>query len=160
MALKGSTYVTTAPTQAESSARSRPTLRWQRLFLVLALLWSFVAVAMLLRYHVPEPQGVLSVTINGHTYVGNPPALTLFQRDTVSFVTVIIVLGAGLLAATIDLVMRFLQHSTRIGTLAIVAGGAVVLVSIFGSLVGLAGVGVVGLLLIFSGLASGHTRSN
>ena len=86
------------------------------------------------------------MTINGDTYVGNPPALTLFQRDTVSFVTVIIVLGAGLLAATVDLVMRYLQHSTRAGTLAIVAGGAVVLVSLFGSLVGLAaGVGVVGL---------------
>jgi len=51
--------------------------------------------------HVPEPKGVLSVTINGRTYLGNPPALTLFQKDLVSFVTVAIVLGTGLLVATV-----------------------------------------------------------
>jgi hypothetical protein len=129
------------------------------LFVGLASLWSVVAVVVLLRYHVPEPKGVLGVTINGNTYVGNPPSLTLFQRDPVSFVTVVVVLFAGLLAATIDLVMRYARRSSRTGTVAIVAGGAVVLISLFGLLVGLAGVGVVGALLILSGLASGRERT-
>ena len=146
--------VTTAPAQAESPTPTRPSFRRQWLFLGLALLWSVVAVAVLLGYHTPEPLGVLGVTINGHTYLGNPPALTLFERDPASFVTVIIVLGAGLLASTIDLVMRFEHRTSRTGTLAIISGSAVVLVSLFGLLVGLAGVGVVGALLIFSGLPS------
>jgi len=55
--------------------------------------------------------------------------------------------------------MRSVQRSSRTGTLAIVAGGAVVLVSLFGLLVGLVGVGVVGVLLIFSGLAGGRNRT-
>jgi hypothetical protein len=124
------------------------------MFIGLALLWSAVAVVVLLGYHTPEPVGVLGVTINGHTYLGNPPALTLYERDPVSFVTVIIVLGAGLLVSIIDVVMRHAQRSSRTGILAMVAGAVVVLVSLFGLLVGLAGVGVVGALLIFSGLPS------
>jgi hypothetical protein len=128
-------------------------------FLGLAVLWSVVAVVALLRVHVPEPRGVISVTINGHTYRGNPPALTLFQRDAASFVMVVVVLGTGLLTATFDLVMRYVQRSSRTGTLAIGAGGVVVLVSLFGLLVGLAGMGVVGVLIILSGLASGRVRT-
>jgi hypothetical protein len=138
----------------------RPSFRRQWLFLGLALSWSVVAVAVLLGHHTREPVGVLGVTINGHTYLGNPPALTLLERDPVSFVTVVSAVGAGLLAATIDLVMRYVQRSTRTGTLAIVAGGAVVLVSSFGLLLGLAGVGVVGVLLISPGLAPGRQRSS
>jgi hypothetical protein len=151
--------VTTSSVQVQSPSPKQHLLRTPWLFLGLALLWSVVAIAVLLRYHVPEPKGVLSVTINGRTYLGNPPALTLFQKDLVSFVTVAIVLGTGLLVATVDLVMRSVQRSSRTGTLAIVAGGAVVLVSLFGLLVGLVGVGVVGVLLIFSGLAGGRNRT-
>jgi hypothetical protein len=148
--------MTTTPTQALSPTPMRPSLRRPWLFLGLALLWSVVAVVVLLSYHTPEPVGALSVTTNGHTYFGNPPALTLFERDPVSFLVVIITLGAGILVSTIDLVLRFVQRTSRTGILAIVAGAAVVLVSLFGLLVGLAGVGVVGALLIFSGLPSRH----
>jgi uncharacterized membrane protein YhaH (DUF805 family) len=130
----------------------RPSFRRQCLFLGLAFLWSVVAVAVLLGYHTPEPLGVLGATINGHTYLGNPPALTLFERDPVSFVTVTVVLGAGLLVSTADLVTRRVHHTSRTGTVAMAAGSAVVILSLLGLLVGLAGVGVVGALLIFSGL--------
>lgn len=140
--------------QIHPSNPLRPQLRWAWFFLGLALLWSCVAVALLVGYHVAEPSGVTSITTNGHTYFGNPPALSLFERDPVSFVTVSVTLGAGLLVAMIDLVVRSLQRTSRSGTAAIVAGALVVLVSLFGLLIGLAGVGVVGALLIASGVSS------
>lgn len=139
------------------SQRCRPLrvgLRWSLVFLVLALLWSCAAVGMLLGYHTPEALGMTSITTNGHTYYGNPPALTLFERDPVSFVAVSITLGVGVLVATIDLVARSMQHVARSGTAVIVAGALVLLVSLFGLLVGVVGVGVVGVLLIASGVNS------
>ncbi|MHB1087864.1 MAG: hypothetical protein ACYC19_03755 [Acidimicrobiales bacterium] len=146
--------MTTPPAQAEHSNLLRSHLRWSWLFLGVALLWSGVAVAMLLGYHVPEPLGMTAITTNGHTYYGNPPALTLFERDPVSFVTVSIILGAGLLVATADLIVRSARRTPRAGTAAIVAGAIVVLISLFGLLIGVAGVGVVGALLIASGVSS------
>lgn len=129
-----------------------PTFRRSWIVLGLALLWSGVAIAVLLGYHVPEPHGMTSITTNGHTYVGDPPALTLSQRDPVSFVTSAVTLGAGLLVGLIDLSARHIQRTSRLGIGAIVAGAAVLLVSLFGLLLGLLGVGVVGGLLIVSGL--------
>lgn len=117
-----------------------------------ALLWSGFAVAVLLGYHLPEPSGVTSITTGGHTYVGSPPALTLFQRDPVSFVMIVVTLSAGLLIGFTDLIARCIQRTSRIGSAAIAAGAAVMLVSLFGLLLGVLGVGVVGGLLIVSGL--------
>ncbi len=113
---------------------------------------------MLLGYHVGEPSGMTSITTNGHTYYGNPPARSLFERDPVSFATVSGPLGAGLLVATSDMVARSLQRTSRSGTAAIVAGAVVVLISLFGLLIGLAGVGVVGVFLIASGVTSRRQR--
>ena len=122
------------------------------LLIGLAVLWSGVAVAVLLRYHVREPLGMTSITTNGHTYTGDPPALGLFQRNPVSFVTIAVTLGAGLFVGLIDLILRFNQSTARVGVGAIVAGSLVLLVSLFGMLPGLLGVGVVGIFLIASGL--------
>lgn len=119
----------------------------------LALLWSLVAIALLLSYHLRAPLGTTSITTNGHTYIGNPPALTLFERDPVSFSIVAAVLGIGLLIGSVDLLVRFRQHSFRRGIAAIVAGAVVLLVSSFGLIIGVAGIGVVGALLIASGIA-------
>lgn len=121
-------------------------------FLCLAIAWSVVAVVVLLRFHVAEPLGVKSITTNGHTYFGNPPALTLFQRDPVSFVIIALVLGVGVLASSVDMAIRVGQHATRAGGVAIGAGALVFLVSFFGLLVGIASIGVVGILLVLSGL--------
>src|ERR1019366_995560 len=129
-----------------------PTIRRSCVFIGLALLWSVVAVAVLLGHHIAEPIGVLSLTTNGHTYFGNPPSLTLFQRDPISFINVVIVLVVGLVASMIDLVVRIVRHSQRPGTVAVIAGVAVVLFSLFGLLWGLASIGLVGVLLVFSGL--------
>ncbi|MHB1208199.1 MAG: hypothetical protein ACYC1I_00650 [Acidimicrobiales bacterium] len=141
---------------SQQSNPLRVRLRWSWFFLVLALLWSGVAVGILLGYHVPEVPGMTSITTNGHTYYGNPPALTLFERDPVSFVTVSITLGAGLLVATIDLIASSMQRITRSGTAAVVSGAIVLLISLFGLLVGVAGVGVVGIFLIASGISTRH----
>jgi len=149
------------------------TFRRSQIFLGLALMWSVVAVAVILGHHIAEPIslvsttinghkvmpahlantpiGMTSITINGHTYFGNPPAPTLFQRDQVSFTIVVIVLVAGLVGSMIDLILRMVRHSHRSGTVAVMAGVAVALFSLFGFLWGVASVGVVGGLLIFSG---------
>jgi hypothetical protein len=121
-------------------------------FLGLAVAWSAVAIVVLLSYHVAEPVGMTSITTNGHTYFGNPPALTLLQRDPVSLVIIVLVLGIGVLASSIDMVIRVVQHATRAGGVAIGAGVLVFLVSFFGLLVGVASIGVVGILLALSGL--------
>jgi hypothetical protein len=121
-------------------------------FLGLAIAWSAVAIVVLLSHHVAEPVGMTSITTNGHTYFGNPPALTLLQRDPVSFVIIVLVLGIGVLASSIDMVIRVVQHATRAGGVAIGAGVLVFLVSFFGLLVGVASIGVVGILLALSGL--------
>jgi hypothetical protein len=128
-----------------------PTFGRSWILLGLALLWSGVTVAVLLGYHVPEPLGMTSITTNGHTYLGDPPALTLFQRDPVSFAIITGTLGAGLLVALLDLIVRCMQRSPRFGNVAIGAGGVVLLISLFGLLLGLLGVGVAGGLLIASG---------
>ncbi len=119
----------------------------------LASLWSLAVIVLLLSYHIREPLGMTSITVNGHTYVGDPPALTLFERDPVSFVIVTVVLGLGLLVGSLDLLVRLRQHSSRRGVATIVAGAMVLLVSSFGLAIGVAGVGIVGVLLLASGLA-------
>lgn len=119
-------------------------------FLGLALVWSAVALFVCLGYHIPEPSGVLSITINGHTYSGHPPALTLYQSDP-SFVIIGVALGAGLLIATVDLVLRVTQRSERFGGGGVIIGAMVALFSLFGLLYGVASLGVIGVLLILSG---------
>ncbi len=133
-------------------APSRPALRQSWVLLGLALLWSGLALAVLLDYHLPEPTGVTSITANGHTYVGNPPALTLLERDPVSFAIITVTLSAGFLVSLVDLILRGRDHTSRLGIGAIVAGSTVLLVSPFGLLPGLLGVGIVGGMLIAPGL--------
>lgn len=124
---------------------------WHWLFLALAFVWALLIVAVCLRYHVPEPNGVRSITTNGHTYDGNPPALTLLERDPVSFAAIVVALGAGLVVATTDVALRTIQRSTRVCVAAVVIGVVMVAFSFFGLLLGLASLGVVGTLLALSG---------
>lgn len=120
-------------------------------FLGLALVWSAVALFVCFGYHLPESSGVLSITTNGHTYFGHPPALTLYQRDPVSVFNILVALSTGLLVATVDLVLRVIQRSERFGGGAVIVGAMVALFSLFGLLYGVASIGVVGVLLILSG---------
>lgn len=122
------------------------------IYLAVAFVWSAITVVVCLRYHVPEPSGVLSVTTNGHTYTGHPPALTLYQRDPVALVNIVIAVSVGLLIATADLVRRAVGRTTRMSVAAIIIGAVVFLYSLFGLLLGVASLGVIGALLMLAGL--------
>ncbi|HEV3266534.1 MAG TPA: DUF2510 domain-containing protein [Acidimicrobiales bacterium] len=125
---------------------------WRLSLLAAAWLWAGGVIAFCLTYHLAEPQGVLSVSTGGHTYFGNPPALTLYQRDPVSAKIIGVALGLAVLAGTIDLAVRTVFRLTGPGVAALLAGGLLILFSLFGLLWGLGGVGTVGLLVILSGM--------
>ena len=73
-------------------------------------------------YKIPEPPGVVAVTGGGRTYLGNPPAVTLAQRDPASVHLLAVAMGVVLVVGTIDLVVRSAVHSARWGWAALVAG--------------------------------------
>jgi hypothetical protein len=129
------------------------------LFLGLSLLWAIVVVVVLARYHVPEPLGATSVTTNGHTYYGNPPALTMPESDPVSFAVITITMGLGVVVGIGDLVVRKLRSVSGWGQGAVIAGIVVILMSLFGLLLGLASIGVDGALIILSGMPSASRNS-
>ena len=120
-------------------------------FLGLAFIWAVAVIFILTRYHMPEPRGMTSITTNGHTYYGNPPELTFRERDPVSFAVILIVMGVGLVVATIDLFARHWRKSPGIALGAVVAGVLVILVSFFGLFAGVFTVGIDGVLLVLSG---------
>jgi hypothetical protein len=121
----------------------------------LAMAWSIGVIWFYLGYHLPEPHGTITVTTGGHTYVGhdgNPPALTLFQRDATSFKLLTCVIVVALLVGTVDLAIRTYRRSISLGIAAVVAGGSLILFSLFGLVYGLLGIGPIGALIILSGL--------
>jgi hypothetical protein len=126
---------------------------WRGVFLAAAWLWAGGVIAVWLSYHIAEPHGVLGVTTGGRSYYGNPPALALNERDPVSTKIVLVALALTLLAGTIDLAVRTVFRMTGPGAAAFLAGGMLMLFSLFGLLWGIAGVGTVGLLVILSGIA-------
>ena len=140
-----------------NAQRASKGLRGAWIFFGLAVAWAAIAVVALASYHVAEPAGVLSITTNGHTYFGHPPALSMYESDPISFFTIVITLGAGLVVGGVDLAVRTVRKSGRMGVASVVAGSVLILVSVLGLLFGLLGIGVVGVLLIFSG-HSGRVR--
>lgn len=104
-----------------------------------------------------EPAGVISVTTNGHTYQGSalhPPGLTLFQRDPTAEVLGGAFVFGGLLVGWIELIYRLRRESKERGVAAIIVGSLLVMFSLFGLIVGVASIGLVGALLIWSGVSS------
>ena len=130
----------------------RASIAWRSLFLGAAWLWAGGVIAFLLAYHFAQPSSPFLVA-GGHTYYTHPPALTLNQQDSVSTKILTIALGLTLLVGTVDLVIRTARRMTGPGVAALLAGGMLMLFSLFGLLRGLAGIGTAGLLVIFSGLA-------
>lgn len=104
------------------------------------------------RYHINEPVGMTGITTNGHTYYGDPPALTLLERDPVSFSIITIALGLGLLVALVDLEVRRIRGLSGYGVGAVFAGIGMIVFSLLGLLWGLASVGVDGALVVLAGL--------
>jgi hypothetical protein len=126
-------------------------LHW--LTLLLATLWTLVIVTVVFWHHVAEPAGVLSITVNGHTYTGNPPALTLFENDTVSGLIIVIAPLFAVLVGAASLELRIRRRTSAEGVIALVVGGLVAFFSLFGLLWGVATIGVVGVLVLLSALS-------
>ena len=136
----------------------RASIAWRSLFLGTAWLWAGGVIDFLLAYHFAQPSSPFLVA-GGHTYYTHPPALTLDQQHTVSTKIVAIALGLTLLVGTVDLVVRTTRRMTGPGVAALLAGGMLMLFSLFGLLRGLAGIGTAGLFVILSGLAMKTTGS-
>jgi hypothetical protein len=120
--------------------------------LLLATLWTLLIVVVVFWYHIAEPRGILSITVNGHTYTGDPPALTLFESDAVSAIDIVIAPLVGLLVGAASLELRTRRRSSAPGAVALIVGGCVALFSLFGLLWGVASIGVVGVLVLLSAL--------
>jgi hypothetical protein len=125
---------------------------WRWTFLLLATLWAIGVARFIFGYHINEPSTVLSVTTGGHTFVGHPPALTLYERDGPIWEVALVLTGLVLSAGAIDLVVRTARRSVRPGVLAFGAGGLLVAYSLFGLVYGLLGIGTIGVLVILVGL--------
>jgi hypothetical protein len=143
--------ITSAPRASRDELDPRSVLiRWS--LLLGAALWTGVIVVVVFNYHIPEPVGVLGITINGHSYSGNPPALALFERDPVSAYMIVVAPVVGLVVGAATLAVRARHRSTAQGAAALIVGACIALFSLFGLLWGVASVGVVGGLVALSAL--------
>jgi hypothetical protein len=116
----------------------------------LAAVWACIWIEVAVNYHINEPIGELSVTYGGHTYAGNPPAVTLFERDGVWVLIMTTIVVSALLVSLIDVTVRSRRNFGGIGITSMISGGLLVAFSLFGLLWGLASIGVVGLFLILA----------
>ena len=119
-------------------------------FLGLACGWSVLTITCLFKYHFNEPVGTTSVFINGRTYYGNPPALTLIERDPLASAILIAVLILGLLISLSDLALQIFFRSERRSKPTLVTGIIMVVFSLFGLVWVLLSLGVVGILIFLS----------
>jgi hypothetical protein len=87
------------------------------------------------------PSDVLTVTTGGRTFAGNPPALTLYERNGAIWEIALFLIGLVLMAGLADLLFRAGRRITGPGLSAMVAGGLLVLYSLFGLIYGLLGIG-------------------
>lgn len=124
--------------------------RW--MCLAVALLWALGFALFVFRFHLDEPHGVLTVSTGGHTFVGDPPALTLYQRDGPIWLAAISLVGLVLGCGVTDLASRTLRQRGALGVVAIVAGCLLFAYSLFGLVYGLLGIGTIAVLVILSGL--------
>jgi uncharacterized membrane protein YhaH (DUF805 family) len=121
--------------------------RWP---LVVATAWASIWLEVAVNYHINQPVGELGITIDGHTYTGNPPALTLYESEG-SWVLIMTAIIVGvILVAAIDVTVRRRRKYGGTGYASAIVGVVLLTFSRFGLLWGLASFGVLGLLLIFA----------
>ena len=126
----------------------------RRWFVVPAALWALLWTFVVFCYHINEPVGMLSLTTNGHTYIGNPPALTLFERDRMSVWLALAVAGAAFCVTAAEILIQRHRRSPGHAMISRVAGGLLIAYSVLGLLWGLASIGVVGSLVVLSSTVS------
>jgi len=91
-------------------------------------------------------------TTGGRAFVGNPPALTLYEKGGVIWEINLFLIGLVLVSGAIDLLVRTIRRWTGPGVLAMVAGALLVVYSLFGLIYGLLGIGTIGILVILVGI--------
>ncbi len=131
---------------------------WRCLFLLAAWSWAGGVIIFYYSYHFARA-GSPWMRYDGRTYYTHPAAQTLAQGDHVSAEVVTITVGLAVLLGTLDLVVRLVRRMTAPGIAAITAGGVLTLVSLFGLLRGLLGMGTAGILVILSGLPMKSTAA-
>jgi hypothetical protein len=125
---------------------------WRWVTLSLGALWAVGVGLFIFGYHINEPVGELSVTTGGRTYVGNPPALSLYEKDGATWEIVLLLIGLVFVAGVTDLLIRTIRQSTGLGVLSMAGGGILILYSLFGLIYGLLGIGTLGILVVLVGL--------
>ncbi len=125
-------------------------LRDRRWPLSVAALWASAWLVGAFIYHVNQPIGELTVTIGGHTYTGDPPALTLYQSDAAAVLVLTAVVATALLAVLVDVAVRRRRNYEGVGVASVIVGGLLLVFSLFGLLWGVASFGVVGALLLLA----------
>lgn len=144
--------------ESVNAPRRRLPVAPQWIFLALAAAWAVVSMIVVTRYHLNQPRGETSVTINGQTYRGSPPSLTLAQSKPGLYRTLLVALVAALALGVGDFLLRVTHQQRRPGYGAIGAGGLIALFSLFGLLWGVASLGVVGVLIVLSARPLGMTQ--
>jgi hypothetical protein len=107
--------------------------RWP---VVAAAVWALMWFGAVLSYHISEPVGVLSITIDGHTYWGNPPALTLYASERSWVLIMVVIVVGAMLVSAIDVTVRRLCKSGGPGIASAIVGALLVVFSFFGLLWG------------------------
>ena len=120
--------------------------------MAIASIWACGVATFIFGYHINEPQGELTVNVGGRTYVGNPPALTLYQKDRVIWEIALFIVGFVILLGSADLLFRTIRQLTSPGIVALVAGGLLIAYSLFGLVYGVLGLGAIGVWMIMAGL--------
>ncbi len=129
----------------------RSSVVWHVVTLAAAWLWAGAVVTFYYSYHFAQPSSPWA-TYNGRSYYTHPPAETLAQGDHVSAEIVTIALGLAVFMGTLDLTVRLARRMPVLGVAATLAGGQLMLFSLFGLLRGLVGIGTAGLLVALSGV--------
>ena len=144
-----------AHTAREARTRQAEKIRW--VFLVLAALWMLVVVVVVATYHLSAGpptiwKSVCPTPDRCVNYFTHPRALSLLERDPVSGAFVLGAMAVGVLVGFADAMMAARSRQGSSGVASIIAGVLVVLFSMFGLLYGIASIGLVGLLIVLSGL--------
>jgi hypothetical protein len=112
----------------------------RRWLLIFAATWALIWLGIAYAYHINEPAGIRGIA--------NPPALTLYQRNSLLVVYSVIAVILAFIVAAVDVEVRQRQHSRRRGRVSVVVGSLLVIYSPVALWWGLVSVGIVGLLII------------
>jgi len=124
---------------------------WKCCWLAAAIVWAYGAAVFITGYRMAR-QGTPFLETGGHIYYTHPPAQTLLEKDPVSFRIALVLIGVCVVASTIELIVRLWLKRSKVGIVAVTAGGLVAIYSVFGLLFGILGLGPIGLFLVLSGL--------